>query len=209
METDVQYGVSYPDPVQGGNEPVTRQRGLDLTQQVGFDPQPPKEIIQGDPGVVAYRNPGNGSQKFASDGTLHSDHRSDDNILFVDHALSDPDMAPGLARTNAPIAPRSSTFGEMAAVEQRAAIKAQAEAMGFVVLDAPAASPAAVQPPAIDVIASDQPGDHADPRDKSTRAQVFGADQLPVIKKAPIVPVVLPTPKVRRVRAKAAPKGKK
>jgi hypothetical protein len=203
MAVDVQVGehggpLSYPDPVQGGEEKVTRQLGIPPGQQtMARDPQPPKAIVQGDHEVVAYRNPGNGAQQFASDGTLHSDHRSDDNTFFADHPLSDPANQPGLARTNAPL-PDPPAF----VAPDRAAIKAQAEAMGFVVSDAPAGAPPA-GPPVVDVMQADQPGS-GDPRDMSTGPQVISA--LPVIKKAPIVPVNLPEPKTRRIVAKAAAK---
>jgi hypothetical protein len=225
-ESDVQYGVEYDTPVQGGNEPVTRQKGLDRTQQtMARDPQPPGEIVQGDPLVTATRNPGNGSQQFASDGTLHSDHRSDDNTFFADHPLSDPEaLPPGLARTAAALPP-ASAFGDMPAAAgappsapppvgvmqadqpmDRAAIKAAAIAAGFIVSDAPGV------PPVAGVVASDGPGEGgADPRDQSTGPQVFSANALPVIKKAPIVPVIISASGVvadsaKPARAKAAPK---
>lgn len=198
--------IQYPDPVQGDPEVrTTRQRGLPTAQQVGFDPTPPAEIIQpGIPDLIVTRNVGpHVAGRFASDGTFHSDLRSDDNILFVDHALSDPEaLPPGLERTNAPMPPRPAGFGEMAIDRQRAAIKAQAEALGLVVTDAPVE--AKDSPTAFAVIASDQPGENHDPRDKSSQPQVLSA--LPTIKKAPVVPVVLPTPKTRHVVAKAAPK---
>ena len=87
----------------------------------------------------------------------------------------------------------------------REAIKAAAIAAGFTVTDAPVETK--TSPTAFDVIASDEGS--ADPRDMSTGPMIFSADALPVIKKAPVVPLVLPTPETRRVKAKAAPKGKR
>jgi hypothetical protein len=60
----------------------------------------------------------------------------------------------------------------------------------------PARAPA---PPVVDVVRSDDGG--ADPRDASGGPQVLSADALPVIKNAPIVPVV--------VVDQALPKAKK
>jgi len=205
MATDVQIGVHYDTPIQGGNEPVTRQKGLPPQQAMGVDPQPPPPIIQGDPTMVVVRNQGpHVGGRFASDGTFHADARADEGILYVDHALSDPEaMPPGIERAAMP--PRTVGFGNMLAVEQREAAKQAAIAAGFIVLDAPAAPPAAEQSPAIEfkrggefVIASDQPG-AGDPRDMSTGPQVISS--LPTIKKREIVPVtvsVAPAPKAKK-----------
>jgi hypothetical protein len=204
--------LRYPAPVQGGSEKVTRQVGLAPTAPPGgFDPAQAhlQPVIQGSHEIHTTRQAGNGAQHFDASGTLRADSVADDHsILYVDDgtAAGGANPPPGLARTNAPIAPRSSTFGEMAAVEQRAAIKAQAEAMGFVVSDRPVE--VKDSPSAFAVIASDD-GAH-DPRDKGDKGpMVFTADALPVVKKRAIVPVVLPTPERRRVKAKAAPKGGK
>ena len=229
MATDIQQGVFYDTPVQGGEEKVTRQAGLPRSATIGIDPTPPPPIIQGDPLTVATRNAGpHVAGQFASDGTFHSDRRADDNTLYVDHALSDPEaLPPGIARaaltpTDVPTPGRVTGFGDMTAVQQRAAIKAQAEALGFVVTDAPVE--AKDSPTAFNVIASDE-GAH-DPRDRGDRGpQVLSA--LPVIEKKRIVPIVISAsgavqvadegdkpakakaaPKIRRVVAKAASKGK-
>jgi hypothetical protein len=188
---------AYPDPVQAyGDQPVTRQRGLDPTQQpMSRDPQPPQKIVQGDAEVVAYRNPGGGSQFFGGDGTLYSDSRADDNTLYADRALiasGETMPPPGIERTNVALPP-SSGFGDMPAAQQREAVKAAAIAAGFVV------SEAKDSPTAFGVIASD--GGSADPRDRGGAPMVFTAGQLPVIRKTKIVPVLISAPKVRRVRA--------
>ncbi len=204
MATDVQIGVHYDTPVQGGNEPVTRQRGIEPQSQVGVDPQPPPPIIQGDPNLVATRNAGpHVAGQFASDGTFHADRRADEGILFVDHALSDPEaMPPGIARTNTPL-PAPSAFGDMPAVEQREAVRVAAIALGFTVTDGvPGIPDTKVQSPAIDVIASD--AGSADPRDMSTGPQVFSLSALPKVRKAPIVPVTIAVAPKTRVK-----KGKK
>jgi len=220
---DEQVGVEYGEPAQPGpgfgdnglRGRVTRQTGLPPAQLIGIDPQPPPPIIQGDHEVVAYRNSGpHVAGRFASDGTFHSDHRADDNILFVDHALSDPEaMPPGLERRSTVAPPiRSAGFGEMLAVEQREAVKAAAIAAGFIVSDAP--GEVKDSPTTFDVVASDDPGESHDPRDKSSQPQVLSASALPTIKKAPIVPIVdvgviasaQPKAAAKTVKAKAAPK---
>lgn len=88
----------------------------------------------------------------------------------------------------------------------RAALKAAAEAAGFVVSDAPGVPPAAEQSPAIEfkrggefVIASDQPG-AGDPRDMSTGPQVLSS--LPTIKKRAIVPVTTTVARVKKGKKK-------
>src|ERR1700730_264854 len=168
MATDIQQGVFYDTPVQGGEEKVTRQAGLPRSATIGIDPTPPPPIIQGDPLTVATRNAGpHVAEQFASDGTFHSDRRADDNTLYVDHALSDPEaLPPGIARaaltpTDVPTPGRVTGFGDMTAVQQRAAIKAQAEALGFVVTHAPVE--AKDSPTAFNVIASDE-GAHDPPQ---------------------------------------------
>ena len=97
----------YPDPIQGGDEKVTRQVGIDPTQQVmARDPQPLKEIVQGDPEVTATRNVGNGAQRFGLDGTLYADHVADDSTLYADHrviAIGEPNPPP--AASNIPLPP--------------------------------------------------------------------------------------------------------
>lgn len=200
MATDVQIGVHYDTPIQGGNEPVTRQKGLPPVSQIGVDPQPPPPVIQGDHLNFASRNAGpHVAGQFASDGTFHADRRADEGILFVDHALSDPEaMAPGIARTNTPL-PAPSGFGEMTAVQQREAVKQAAIAAGFVVTDSPVEVKDA--PTAFAVIASDQPG-AGDPRDMSVGPQAFAADQLPQVKKRAIVPVTLTAPNARVKKGK-------
>jgi hypothetical protein len=158
---------TYPDPIQGGNEAVTRQVGLPPSQDVGFDRTPDKPVIQGSHEIFTSRNIGLG-QRFLADGTLLADAPAPGTTYFADV----PVIAVGEA--NQPPAP------------------------------AAAGAPPSV-PPLVGVMQSDQPDDRgagADPRDASVGPQVISADKLPVIKKAPIVPVVLPTPKVRRVRAK-------
>ncbi len=68
-----------------------------------------------------------------------------------------------------------------------------------IVSDRPAPRPApAAAKPAVDVVRSDDGG--SDPRDASVGPQVISADKLPVIQKAPVVPVV---------SDQAAPKAKK
>jgi hypothetical protein len=186
----------YPDPVQVDGMIVTRQKGLAPAPQGGIDPVTLPPVIQGSPDIFTSRNTGpHVTQRFGADGTLEADRRADDAIMFADHPLSDPEaLPPGLARTNAPL-PAPSAFGEMTAVQQREAIRAQAEALGFVVTEAKDS------PTVFDVIASD--GGSADPRDMSTGPQVLSA--LPVIKKAPIVPVTVSV----APKAKDAPKVKK
>src|SRR5450759_1359556 len=221
-ETDIQYGVEYPDPIQPGNADglvVTRQRGLDRTQQArAGDRTPPADVIQpGVPDMIVTRQAGSGAQRFDASGVLLADSVADNGqILYLDHsvhAIGEANPPPGLARTNAAVAPPSG-FGEMPAAAgappsvppgDRDAIKAAAIAAGFTVTDAPVETK--TSPTAFDVIASDEGS--ADPRDMSTGPMIFSADALPVIKKAPVVPLVLPTPETRRVKAKAAPKGKR
>lgn len=219
----------YPDPIQpgvapdsiGGDGLVHRQAGLPPAPQGGIDPTPPAEVIQGSVDIFTTRNTGpHVTQRYGADGTLKADRPSDRNTFHVDHALSDPEaMPPGLARIAAPlvadpnqqVTPRPAFDAPSSAppavqTMDRAAIKALAEAHGFTVSDA---SPAAAQPTAIDVIASDTGS--PDPRDKGSRPMVFTADALPVIKKRPIVPVdvsapnALPEPRTRRVVPKAGP----
>jgi len=186
----------YAVPIQGGAEKVTRQAGLPPASQVGIDPVTLPPIVQGDPlNTVAVRNQGpHVAGQFASDGTFHSDRPADDGTLFADHGLSDPEaMPPGIERTTMPL-PNPPGFGPMAAVQQREAVKAAAIAAGFVVSDAPGV------PPAASVIQADKGSN--DPRDPGGAPKVFSASDLPVIKKAPVVPLVLPTPVTRRVKAK-------
>jgi hypothetical protein len=67
----------------------------------------------------------------------------------------------------------------------------------------------------VDIVRSDDGG--ADPRHAGSGPQVFSADTLPVIKKAPVVPVVISASGAVQVgeeaakpaKAKAAPKAKK
>jgi hypothetical protein len=190
----------YDTPVQGTPDMlVTRQAGLDpAQQQLVRDPQPPQKIVQGDSEVHAYRNPGNGSQFFGGDGTLYSDAVAQDHTLYADRALiaSGEQMPPpGIARTGLPMPDRPAFVAP-----DRAAIKAQAEALGFVVTDG-APVETKTSPTAFGVIASDDGG--GDPRDMGDKGpMVFSADQLPVVKKRPVTALVLPTPKVRRVKAK-------
>src|ERR1700674_2919558 len=177
----------YDDPISGDPEvKVTRQTGLAPAQQVGIDPTPPAEIIQPGDGTEVSRIPFTGAQGFASDGTFHSDRRADDGILFVDHALSDAvGEPPGLARTTAAL-PNPPGFGDMPATQQREAVKAAAIAAGFVVTDAPTAD----VPSAVSVVPRD--GGSSDPRDMSVGPQVISS--LPVVKKRPVVPVVISVP---------------
>lgn len=192
-ESDVQYGVEYGTPIQGGEEKVTRQTGIDpALQQLASDPVTLPEIVQGDHEVVAYRNPGSGAQFFGRDGTLYSDHRSDDSTFFADRpAIAGGDQLPppGLARR------------QLAATPALAAT------------DVPVPPPPAF-------VQADQPGNNPDPRDLGGPAKVFSASALPVIPKHPIVPIVdvdviasgAPTvveQATKPVRAKAAPKAKK
>lgn len=214
MATDVQIdqrgqSLEYGEPVQPGpgfgddglRGRVTRQVGLAPTQQVGFDPTPPPPIIQGSPEIVVTRNAGPHVRgRFDATGTLIADSRADDGtVIYADSGVAgsgEANQPPGLARTNAPIAPRSSTFGEMAAIEQRAAIKAQAEAMGFVVSDGPGV------PPVAGVVASDAGSN--DPRDMGSAPMILSASALPVIRKAPIVPVVITASSTVRAKNAAA-----
>ena len=195
----VNMPVTQPGPyghiTDGLGSPVTRQVGLPPDQVPVTDPVVLPAIIQPDAETKVTRNLGSGPQFYAG-ATLYAD-RPADGTIYVDGDLADL-MAPGLARTNLP-GPPPSSFGDMPVAQQREAIKAQAEAMGFVVSDAPTTG----------VVASDQPGDAHDPRDPHSKPQVLNASALPVVKKRAIVPVVLPTPETRRVKAKAAPKGKK
>src|ERR1700694_2337101 len=99
METDVQSGVEYGTPIQGGDEPVTRQLGLDPARQFGTDRTPPPPIVQGDHEVVATRNAGpHVTQRFMPDGTLQADSRADDGtVLYLDHraiAIGEPNQPP-------------------------------------------------------------------------------------------------------------------
>lgn len=124
---------------------------------------------------------------------------SSDGTLMADH-----DAQPGtpIVRSDRPIAPTAD-----ASFPGRP---------GVVPGLPPAPSPA----PVVDITRSDDGG--SDPRDASGGPQVFTAAKLPVVKKAPVVPVVISAsgvvvdevakavkaaPKVRtvRVRAKAAP----
>jgi hypothetical protein len=93
----------HPDPIQGGEEKVTRIVGLDPSrQQLATDPQPPKEIIQGDPEIVAYRNPGLRSARFGLDGTYYADSVAEDGVLYADGPMTatgdaNPPPAPPVA----------------------------------------------------------------------------------------------------------------
>jgi hypothetical protein len=207
MATDIQQGVFYGEPISGDPEiKVTRQRGLDPARQFGTDRTPPAPVIQGDANTVVSRNAGpHVTQRYGPDGTLFADAVADTGtVLYLDHrvtAIGEANQPPGIERTAMPLPPPPG-FGDMVAVQQREAIKAAAIAAGFTV------SEAKDSPIAFGVIASD--GGSADDRDRGDRGpQVFSASDLPVVRKMPIVPVVLPTPKTRRVKAKAAPKGKK
>jgi len=101
MELDRQYGVFYPAPIQGGNEPVTRQLGIPPGQQVGIDPTPPQAIIQGDPSVTVTRQVGSGAQRFGLDGTLYADAKADDGTTYADFAV----IAVGEPNPPAPLIP--------------------------------------------------------------------------------------------------------
>lgn len=199
----------YPEPIQGGDEPVTRQVGVNPedTQAIEdrkFAQEHP--VIQGSPDIFTTRQVGLG-QQISSDGTLMADHdvQPGTPILRSDRPIAPTADAgfpgrPGVVPGNPEQATRQPSM-------DRAAIKAAAEAAGFIVRDA-AAPPAGAQPPVVDVIASDDGG--SDPRAGSGGPQVISADQLPVIRKAPIVPVLVAdhaAPQVRRVQAKKA--GKK
>ena len=192
--------VTQPGNVGDGlGSVVTRQAGLPPEPGIAIDPTPLREIIQPAPigdglGSPVIRNPSNGGSFFGGDGVFHADRPADDGTVYVDGVFADV-MAPGIERTAMSLPPRAAGFGDMAVAQQRAAIKAQAEALGFVVSDAPG------MPPVAGVIASDE-GAH-DPRDRSKGPQILKADKLPVIVKRAVVPLVLPT-KVRRTSRRAA-----
>lgn len=102
----------YPPPIQGGSEPVTRQRGLPPVPTASVDPLPFPEIVQGSPEIHTYRNPGLG-QHFLADGTLVADHRAEDGTFFGDlptiavgEAIPPPAPAPVIATTDLPLPPR-------------------------------------------------------------------------------------------------------
>jgi hypothetical protein len=203
----------YPDPVQGGDQAVTRQRGLPRSAMVGFDPVPPAAVVQGDHLTVVTRQVGSGAQRFDQSGTLIADSVADDgSVLYLDHsvhAVGEPNPPPpGLARTNAPLSPPSA-FGEMLAAGQqpsmdKAAIRQLAEAAGFTVSDSPLEVKDA---PGTFVIASDAGA--VDDRDRGDRGpQVFSASDLPVVKKRAIVPVTVSVAPAA-AGAPPAPKAKK
>ena len=241
MAIDVQIGVEYDTPSQppdngdglGLGSRVTRQVGLAPPVAPGFDPVKLPDVIQGSVDIFAERNQGPHVRGHFDGGIFYTDHVADTaQVLYADGGAREgvSNQPPGIARIaaplvadpNQPVPPRPAGFGNMTAVALREAAKQAAIAAGYIVLDPPAASPAAVQAPAIDVIASDQPGENHDPRDASSGPAVFTADQLPVIKKAAIVPVVvapgaapevvaknaLPEPQTRHIRAKAGPSAR-
>jgi len=193
-----------PEVVQPGNvgdglgSLVTRQGGLPPDPTPVTDPVVLPAIIQPGDGTEVRRNVGIGF--YGTDGTFYTEGPVQDGTIYVDGPMSAQQLPPpGIARTNQPMPPRDAFIAPAIQQPDRAAIRAMAEAMGFVVSEAPAGAPV------VGVVASDQPGDAYDPRDRSSGPQVISA--LPVIAKRPVVPLVLPTPKVRRVKAKAAPKA--
>jgi hypothetical protein len=146
----------YPVPIQGGEEKVTRQVGLDpKRQELPFDPMPQKEIIQGDPEVTAVRNPGLGSARFGLDGTYYADSVKDDVNLYADQ----PFFAAGDA--NPPPAP----------------LVADVVPDTF---DVAPSNPAVVQPTG-DVVASDKP---APGEQVEGPPQVITKDQIDAAKAA-------------------------
>ncbi len=171
----------YPDPVQGGDQPVTRQRALDPTQQASVDPMPFPAIIQGSPEIHTTRNVGNGAGRFGPDGTLYSDHLAPSDTVYVDGpviAVGEPAQPPALAISDQPMPPPAH----------------------FVADHAAAGAPPAV-PPLAGVVQADQPGERgADPRDAGGGPIGISGAKLPVILKAPIVRVDQAAPKAKKAR---------
>lgn len=163
----------YPDPIQGGDEPVYRQRGITPEDNAAREREETArflpEIIQpgGPDAMVVTRQTGIIAQAGPS-GVLMADHLAGgaDSPLLTDRPI-DCSVDAG--------------FGGYPGVVPGV--------------------PAAAAQPVVDVVRSDDGG--SDPRDASGGPQVFSADKLPVIKKAPVVPVVLSdqaAPRVTRVR---------
>ena len=80
----------YPDPIQGGDEKVTRQRGLDPRER----PAPARDVmadspvIQGSPDIFTTRVVAP-HQRLSPDGlTLYADHMAPGGTVYVDGALS-------------------------------------------------------------------------------------------------------------------------
>jgi len=106
MEMDRQYGVFYPEPIQGdATMVVTRQAGLPSWQQAVADPVTLPPVVQGSAEMVVTRQRGSGAQHFAPDGTLVADARADDrSVLYVDvHTSPVGDANPPSA--HAPLTP--------------------------------------------------------------------------------------------------------
>lgn len=149
----------YPEPIQGGDEPVYRQRGItaedlqakELEGALRFLPP----IVQPGGDVIVTRQT----------GIIHESGPS--GVMQADHPAGGA-VSPMLA--DMPIGPTHD-----AGFPGRPGVVPGA--------------PLAAAPPVAGVVSGDDGG--SDPRHASGGPQVFSGDALPVIKKAPVVPLVV------------------
>src|SRR5690348_2030975 len=88
---EYRYSEQFPRPIQGGDEPVTRQTGLPPQPEPVIDRTPDKPIIQRSPEIHTTRivNP---AQYFTPDGlTLVADRVKDDSTFYADGPMSKTD----------------------------------------------------------------------------------------------------------------------
>lgn len=148
-----------PTPIQGGDEKVTRQSGIDVArQELKNDPMYNQPVIQGSADIFTTRQ--TGIPLVAGEGALQADRPAAASVMASDRAISidmeagmpgHPGVVPGIPDLHSDHAlppghvyqgsPEQTTRQEGMSAEQkeaqRQAAKAAAEAAGFIVSDQP------------------------------------------------------------------------